>query len=78
MALDAQGYFQCLKSYLNLAYYAISTNMHNELKLIEKIFTPDGDKIITITLNVERDAFAFKLDKLNDQKGHPPTVETIG
>ena len=52
-------------------YYAIDTNMHNELKLVEKIYTPDGDKEISITLNIEGDAFAFKLDKLNDQKGHP-------
>lgn len=71
MALDAQGYFQYLKSYLNMDYYATDKNIHNELKLIEKIYTPDGDKEISILFKVEGDAFAFKLDKLNDQKGHP-------
>lgn len=70
MALDAKGYFQYLRSYLNMDYYAIDVNMHNELKLVEKIYTPDGDKEISLLFKVEGDAFAFKLDKLNDQKGH--------
>jgi hypothetical protein len=71
MALDAQGYFQCLKSYLDLDYYATATNMHDELCLVEKIYTPDGEKEISLKLKVEGDAFAFKLDMLNEQKGHP-------
>ena len=71
MALEAKGYFQYLKSYLNLDYYARSTNMHNELKLVEKIFTPDGEKEISILFKVVGDAFAFKLDKVNDKTGHP-------
>jgi len=69
MALDAKGYFQHLKSYLNMDYYAIEKNMHNKLKLVEKIHTPDGDKEIKIILNVEGEAFAFKLDKPNDKSG---------
>ncbi|MES9999167.1 MAG: hypothetical protein ABW125_07175 [Candidatus Thiodiazotropha lotti] len=71
MAVDATGYFQHLKSYLNMDYYAIDKNIHNELHLNEKIYTPDGEKTISITLHINGDAFAFKLDKLNEQKGHP-------
>lgn len=71
MALDAQGYFQCLKSYLDMDYYAISTNIRDELILNEVIFTPDGEKKITIQMHVDGEAFAFKLDKLNNNKGHP-------
>jgi len=63
MALDAKGYFQHLKSYLNTDYYAIQPNMNNILKLKEKIFTNDGDKEIEVPLLVEEgEAFAIKLD----------------
>lgn len=71
MALDAQGYFQYLNSYLNMDYYAIETNMHNELKLKEKISIPDGYKEIEILFKIEGEAFAFKLDKINDEPKHP-------
>ena len=63
MALDAKGYFQHLESYLNTDYYAIQPNMHNVLKLKEKIFTSDGDIDIEVPLLVEEgEAFAIKLD----------------
>jgi hypothetical protein len=63
MALDAKGYFQHLKSYLNTDYYAIQPNMHKVLKLKEKIFTSDGDIDIEVPLLVEEgEAFAIKLD----------------
>ena len=71
MALDAQGFYNCLYSYLNMKYYSIQTNMHNKLKLREKISIPDGYTEINICFSIEGKAFAFKLDKLNDEKGHP-------
>lgn len=69
MALDAQGYFQHLKSYLNMDYYATQMNMHNELHLKEKIYIPKGSKLIKISFKVEGEAFAIKLDK-EERKGH--------
>ena len=71
MALDAQGFYNCLYSYLNMKYYSIQTNRHNKLKLREKISIPDGYTEINICFSIEGKAFAFKLDKLNDEKGHP-------
>ena len=75
--MDAKGYFQHLKSYLNLDYYATLPNMHGELKLKEKIFTDDGEKNIEVKLLVDGEAFAIKLDKEpvkvkknNDQRGN--------
>ncbi|ASK79131.1 hypothetical protein CF386_08665 [Paraphotobacterium marinum] len=73
MTLDARGYFQHLKSYLNTDYYAIHPNMHNVLKLKENIFTSDGEKEIEIEvpLLVEQgEAFAIKLDtRISLKKG---------
>ena len=72
MAIDAQGYFQCLKSYLDMNYYSIRENIRNELILKEKIFIEGRkQKTITIKLKVEGEAFGFKLDKLNDTPKHP-------
>jgi len=61
-ALDAKGYFQHLKSYLNTDYYALQPNMHGVLKLKEKVFTKDGEQEIEVPLQVEGEAFAIKLD----------------
>lgn len=63
MGLDAQGYFQHLKSYLNTDYYAIQPNLNGVLKLKEKIYTTDGEKEIELPLKVDKgEAFAIKLD----------------
>ncbi len=72
MALDAKGYYQHLKSYLNLDYYATFPNMHGELKLKEKIFTNDGDVTIEIMFQVNGKAFAIKLDKEHKKGSHLP------
>lgn len=77
MPLNAQGYFNCLKSFLNMEYYSTQTNMHNVLNLKERISIPEGYKDIEISFNVDGEAFAFKLDKKNDQKGHPRKGEHL-
>ncbi|NVK56638.1 MAG: hypothetical protein HWE26_13585 [Alteromonadaceae bacterium] len=72
MALDAQGYFQYLRSYLNMEYYAVETNIHQELLLKEKIYIPEGEKNIEVKLFVDGDAFAIKLDKEKSRGQHHP------
>jgi len=72
MAVTAQAYFTCLKSYLNLDYYAIQPNLKNELKLSEKISTVDGKKELNVLLSFRGDAFAIKLDKEVKKGQHLP------
>ena len=66
MALNLQGYFNSLRSYLNMAYYAVKPT-NGAIVLKEKIFLPDSTKKkeIKVSLPFKGDVFAIKLDKKN-------------
>lgn len=70
MALNLQGYFNSLRSYLNMAYYAVKPT-NGAIVLKEKIFLPDSTKKkeIKVSLPFKGDVFAIKLDKKN-KKGN--------
>jgi len=73
MPLNAQGYFNFLKSYLNMAYYGLP-QIGDEILLKEVIYkagTKKKDEII-VNLKFCGDCFGVKLDKLNDRGNHEP------
>jgi hypothetical protein len=71
MPLSASGYFQSLRSCLNLDYYG-TEGIDGELKLVEHIFIGSGKAKIMITLRYSGEAFAVKLDVLNKRGNHEP------
>ncbi len=70
MTLNTQGYFNALRSYLNMNYYAV-TQSTDKIILKEKIFVQGSLKLkeIKVLLKLKGDVFAIKLDKLN-KKGN--------
>ncbi len=72
MALDAAGYFHHLKSYFNLAYYAVPIPNPGELVLKEKIDVGGRKKEFIVKLNYVGDVFTIKLDTPNKRGNHEP------
>ena len=68
MALNAQGYFNCLKSYLNTNHYGVSQSRINEITLKEKIFGQQGSKPIEYKVNLKTfgEVLVIKLDLKKD------------
>ena len=64
MALNAQGYFNCLKSYLNTNHYGESQTSTTEAVLKEKVFGQSGSKPIEykVSLQVTGEVLVIKLD----------------
>lgn len=64
MALTAQGYFNCLKSYLNTNHYGEPQHKNNEISLSEKIFGPSGSTPIEykVSFKTAGDVLVIKLD----------------
>ena len=71
MAINARGYFDHLKSYLNMGFYAVR-GLDGEISLREKIFTETGKKNIQVKLKYDGEVFAIKLDKKNNRGNHDP------
>jgi hypothetical protein len=64
MALNAQGYFNCLKSYLNTDHYGHPQAHSSELVLKEKVFGQSGSKPIEykVSLQTTCETLVIKLD----------------
>jgi hypothetical protein len=64
MALNAQGYFNCLKSYLNTNHYGEPQASANEVVLKEKVFGQSGSKPIEykVSLLTTGEALVIRLD----------------
>ncbi|KVA68649.1 hypothetical protein WI61_14870 [Burkholderia cepacia] len=64
MTLNAQGYFNCLKSYLNTNHYGEPQATATEVRLKEKVFGQSGNKPIeyNVTLRVTGETLVIKLD----------------
>jgi hypothetical protein len=67
MALDSQGYFKTLKSYLNTAMFEVTETEDERIVLKEKVFINGLDKPIEyrIRLAVTGEALLINLDKKN-------------
>lgn len=64
MALTAQGYFNCLKSYLNIHHYGEPQAKPDEIVLKEKIFGQSGSKPkeYKVALKTTGEVLVIKLD----------------
>lgn len=73
MALNAQGYFNCLKSYLNTNHYGESQPKADEILLKEKIFGQSGSKPVEYKVNLKTtgEVLVIKLDKKLNGSAQP-------
>ena len=64
MALNAQGYFNCLKSYLNTKHCGEPQASSSEVVLREKVFGQSGSKPIEYKLGLQTtgETLVIKLD----------------
>ena len=74
MPINAQGYFNALRSYLNTAHYAVKEVDAGRVVLKEKIFPPGASRPVEqkIRLAVPGEAIVIKLDKKNSQGNSDP------
>lgn len=72
MALNAQGYFNCLKSYLHTDDYGVSQPTAGEVVLKEKIHQAQGTRPreFKLTLKSEGEILVIKLDAKKDRLFH--------
>lgn len=72
MALNAQGYFNCLKSYIHEKDYQVRQPTMGEVFLKEKIHKTQGErpKEFKVTLTIEGDILVIKLDGKKDRLFH--------
>lgn len=72
MALNAQGYFNCLKAYLNTKDYGVHQPSADEVVLKEKIFLAQGDKPkeFKLSLKSEGEILVLKLDGNKERLFH--------
>jgi hypothetical protein len=70
MPLNSQGYFNALRSYLNLAHYQVIDTDAGRVVLKEKVFLPGNrEKDMKVRLSVPGEAIVINLDKKN-KKGN--------
>lgn len=74
MALNPQGYFNCLKSYLNTNHYGALQTSTTEVVLKEKGFVQNGSKPIEykVSLQTTGETLVVKLDTKNDRGSTVP------
>lgn len=72
MALNAQGYFNCLKAYLNTKDYGVHQPTAGEVVLKEKIYQAQGDKPkeFKLSLKSEGEILVVKLDGKKERLFH--------
>lgn len=69
MPLNAQGYFNALRSYLNTAHYEVTETDGGRIVLKEKVFVADSPKPVEyrVRLSVTGEALVINLDKKNSR-----------
>ena len=74
MSLNAQGYFNAIRSYLNTKHYAVTETEGGRIVLKEKVYPPDSKKPITqrVRLDVPGEAIVINLDKKNNRGNSDP------
>lgn len=69
MPLNAQGYFNALRSYLNRAHYEVKCSKSGKILMNEVVFLPaNKSDEIKIYLDAPGDAFVINLDKKKTKK----------
>lgn len=73
MALNAQGYFNCLKSYLNTSHYGAPQASATEVVLKEKVFGQSGSTPIEykVRLQITGEVLVIKLDAKKNGSSSP-------
>jgi hypothetical protein len=71
MPINAQGYFDQLRSYMNMKDYGLDVS-GGRLILTETVFTAGNQITMTVKLKVDGQAFAIRLDKKTSKGGHQP------
>lgn len=74
MPLNAQGYFNALRSYLNTAHYEVTEVEEGRIVLKEKIYPPGEVRPVVqrLRLAVPGEAIVIKLDKKNSRGNSDP------
>lgn len=74
MSLNAQGYFNALRSYLNTKHYAVTETEGGRVVLKEKVYPPDSKVPIMqrVRLAVPGEAIVINLDKKNNRGNSDP------
>lgn len=74
MSLNAQGYFNALRSYLNTAEYEVTETDAGRIVLKEKVFIGGSPKPVTykVRLSVTGEALVIRLDKKNSNGNSEP------
>ena len=76
MSLNAQGYFNALRSFLNTAHYEVTETDGGRIVLKEKIYPPNSQNAVEqkVRLSVTGEALVINLDKKmsrNSNQSHP-------
>lgn len=75
MSINAQGYFNALRSYLNTSHYQVMDTEGGRVVLKEKVFLADHqEKEMKVRLKVPGEAIVINLDKKisrNSNQSHP-------
>ena len=74
MPINAQGYFNALRSYLNTGHYEVTETDGGRIVLKEKVYPPDSLSPVTqkVRLIVPGEAIVIKLDKKNSRGSSDP------
>lgn len=74
MSLNAQGYFNALRSYLNTAHYEVTETDGGRIVMKEKIYPPGAQnpKEQKVRLSVPGEALVINLDKKNRNGNSDP------
>jgi hypothetical protein len=72
MAINAQGYFNALRSYLNTGHYSVTETEVGRIVLKEKVYPPGATNPVDqkVRLSVADEALVINLDKKN-RRGNP-------
>lgn len=72
MSLNAQGYFNALRSYLNTAHYEVTETDGGRIVLKEKVFVAGSPKPVEyrVRLSVSGEALVINLDKKISRKSN--------
>lgn len=73
MALNAQGYFNALRSYLNTTHYEVISTEDGKIALKEKVyFAGNKEKEYKVRLSAPGENIVIKLDKKNSKGSSDP------
>lgn len=74
MTINAEGYYNCLKSYLNRHTYEITKRDNNRIVLVDKVYWPGKTKPKEqkVRLNYKGEVIVIRLDRKNKHGNSDP------